>query len=93
MDLNDVFDRFWRKLTKKDSVDSAKYEITIFLPVLSVFGHFFPWIRIFRIVSGFLSDPDPDSGKQVPSGSGKKPGSETLKSSGAVHMVLWSMAP
>ena len=72
MDLNDVFDRFWRKLTKKDSVDSAKYEITIFLPVLSVFGHFFPWIRIFRIVSGFLSDPDPDSGKQVPSGSGKK---------------------
>ena len=43
--------RFWRKLTKKDSVESAKYEKTVFLlipePVHAVFGI-------------FSMDPDPD---------------------------------
>ena len=54
--------RFWRKLTKKDSVESAKYEKTVFLlvpvPVHAVFGIFFHGSG-----SGFSSDPDPDSGK------------------------------
>ena len=58
--------RFWRSLTKKYSVESAKYEIKKCLLVLTFFD-FFSWIRIwiFRIGSGFgfLADPDPDSGK------------------------------
>ena len=69
--------RFWRKLTKKDSVESAKYEKTVFLlipePVHAVFGIFFHGSG-----SGFSSDPDPDSGKKFDPDPGKKPGSETL---------------
>ena len=39
--------RFYRSLTKKDSVDSAKYERTnFFSSCTSVFGRFFSWIRI-----------------------------------------------
>ena len=41
--------RFWRSLTKKDSVESAKYEMQIFSFCTSVFGQgvFFSRIRIF----------------------------------------------
>ena len=64
--------RFWRKLTKKDSVESAKYEKTVFLlipePVHAVFGIFFHVSG-----SGFSSDPDPDSGKKFDPDPGKKP--------------------
>ena len=60
-----------------DSVESAKYEITTFSTCTYSFWTFFPWIRIriFRIGSGFLSNPDPDLGQKVRSGSGsgKKP--------------------
>ena len=52
-----------------------------FLLILIVLGRFFHGYRsgFFRIGSGFSTDPD--SGKKVRSGSGKKPGSETLHSS------------
>ena len=51
---------FWRNLTKKDNVESAKYDIKFFLLELTVFWRFFHG-------SGFsVSDPDffanPDSG-------------------------------
>ena len=36
-----VFIRFWRNLNKKDSVESAKYEIKNVLPVLKVLERFF----------------------------------------------------
>ena len=38
----------------------------IFFLVLKFFGRLFSWIRIriFRTGSGFLADPDPDSGKK-----------------------------
>ena len=65
--------RFWSNLTKKDSVESAKYEIKKCLLVLTVLGRFlririliFPdRIRIFGR-SGF------GLRKKVRSGSGKK---------------------
>ena len=67
--------RFWRNQTKKDSVESAKYEIILL--------HLYSFLDIFFIdpVSRFLPDPDPDSGKKVRSGKSrirKKTGSETL---------------
>ena len=66
--------RFLMNLTKKGSVESAKYEINKnFLLVLTVLGRFFHGSG-----SGFSADPDPDSGEQIRSESGKKPGSETL---------------
>ena len=46
--------RFWRSLTKKDSVESAKYDIQIFSSRTSVFGRFFT--DPDRVFSG--SDPD-----------------------------------
>ena len=66
--------RFWSNLTKKDSVESAKYEIQFFSTFTPVLGRFFHRSGFFRIGSGFLADPysekksDPD----------KKNGSETL---------------
>ena len=64
--------RFCRSLAKKDSVDSAKYEIikkfSLYLSFWTVFfmdPDFPVWIWIFRIGSGFLADPDPDSGKKT----------------------------
>ena len=45
---------------KKDSVESAKFEINKFSTCT--------WIRIFRIRSRFLADPDPYPGKKVWSG-------------------------
>ena len=45
---------------KKDSVESAKFEINKFSTCT--------WIRIFRIGSRFLADPDPYPGKKVWSG-------------------------
>ena len=44
-------------------VENAKYEINFFLvvPVPTVFGRFL-WIRILRVGSGFLANPD--SGKK-----------------------------
>ena len=75
--------RFWRNLTKKDSVESAKYKINKFSNCTFSFtvGPFFmdPDTDFYRIGSGFSADPDPDSGKKVRSGSGKKKlGSVTL---------------
>ena len=69
--------RFWSNLTKKDSVESAKYEINKkkIMLVLTVLGCFFSsWIRIYF----FGSDPDfrplriRTKKKEVRSGSGKK---------------------
>ena len=74
-----VMIRFWRSLTKKDRVQSDRYEITLFFAIfILVFG------RFFTDPDFYGSDPDlygsdPDSGKKV--GSGKKPGSETLEKS------------
>ena len=60
---------FWRNLTKKDSGESAKYEIQFFLLLLQ-FMTFFSRIRIRifpdrirnfgRSGSGFWADPYPD---------------------------------
>ena len=49
MIFNEYIDpRFWRNLTKKDSIERAKYEITNFPLVLTVLGHSFSsWIQIF----------------------------------------------
>ena len=62
--------RFWRSLTKKHSVKSARYEIpiTFFSTFTLVLERFFSQrnrVRIFRIGSGFLADLDPDSEKKV----------------------------
>ena len=65
--------RFWSNLTKKDSVESAKYEINKFILVLTVLGRFFSWIRIricpdrIRIFgrSGLRKEFDPDPGKKT----------------------------
>ena len=48
-DLNDVLIKFWSYLTKKDSVQSSKYEIKILstCTVLTVLRRFFSWIQIF----------------------------------------------
>ena len=56
--------RFWRSLTKKDSVESAKYEFKNFLLVLQFLDVFFHGSGFFRIGCGFLADQDPDSGKK-----------------------------
>ena len=75
-----VLIRFWRSLSKKDSVERAKYNIQFLFYFYSCFGTFFMdtdpdcsgsdpdfWpIRIRTLEK--KSDPDP----------GKKPGSETL---------------
>ena len=51
----------------------------------NIFFYFYPSFRtffhgsgFFRIGSGFLADPDPDSEKKSDPDPGKKPGSETL---------------
>ena len=69
--------RFWRKLTNKDSVESVKYDITIYFTSTQFFK-FFPldpdfsdWIPIFVQSGSGLR-------KKVQSKSGKTPGSETL---------------
>ena len=66
----------WRSLTKKDLVESARYEIEIFLYFYPSFSFFFQGSesRFFLSGSGFLPYPDPDSEKKVwsESGSGKK---------------------
>ena len=54
--------RFWRNLTKKDSVVSAKYDIYIF----------FTWTYIFLGVFFMDLCQDPDPEKKVRSGSGQK---------------------
>ena len=75
-----VLIRFWRSLTKKESVKSAsvemKYNIcSSFTPVL---GRFFHGSGFFRIGSGFLADLDTNSKNTSDPDPGKKPGSETL---------------
>ena len=56
--------RFWSNLTKKDSVESAKYEkykkIMLVLTVLGCFFFFMDLDLFFRIGSGFSTAPDPD---------------------------------
>ena len=46
-----------------------------------VLGHIFHGSGFFRIGSGFLADPDPDSGKKFDPDPEKKPGSKTLQPS------------
>ena len=60
---------FWRSLTKKDNVKSARYEIykknSTLTPILGRFFHGSgSRSGFFRIGSGFLPDPDPDSEKK-----------------------------
>ena len=68
--------RFWRNITIKDSVESAKYEIKKVFYLYLHTVHFFSWLRIFRIGSGFLANPDPE--KNSIRIMKKKTGSETL---------------
>ena len=61
---------FWRSLTKKDNVKSARYEIykknSTLTPILGRFFHGSgSRSGFFRIGSGFLPDPDPDSEKRM----------------------------
>ena len=75
-----VLIRFWRSLTKKDSVMSARIETeNLFSSFTPVLGPFLYGSRsgFFWIGSGFLADPDPDS-KKVLSESRKKTGSKTV---------------
>ena len=52
-------------LTKKDSVKTVKYNIFFyFYPSFKTFFHG-SGSGFFRIGSGFLADPDPDSDKKV----------------------------
>ena len=56
--------RCWKSLTKKDSVESAKYEIQFFSTFTPVLGRFFHRSGFFRIGSGLRekkSDPDPSA--------------------------------
>ena len=52
--------RFWGSLTKKENVKSAKYEINKKIILKIQFMDLFSQIRIriIRIGSGFLADPD-----------------------------------
>ena len=69
---------FWSNLTKKDRVESAKYDIIFLLLLLTVFGRFF-------VDPDYLADPDWDSGKESPIRIRTKgPGSETLHT---VHRI------
>ena len=61
-----VLKRFWRSLTKKDSVKSARYNMYIkFFSTLTQVGRFFHGSGYFQIGSGFLADLDPDSEKKI----------------------------
>ena len=50
----------------------------IFSTLNPILGRFFHGSGFFRIGSGFLADPDPDSEKRLIRIREKKPGSETL---------------
>ena len=78
--------QFWRNLTKKDSVESAKYEIKKCILVLTVLGRFL-WIRI-RI----FPDRIRIFGR---SGSGKNYGSETMTvgTVTAYRYQFWQLIP
>ena len=74
-----VLKRFWRSLTKKDSVKSARYNMYIkFFSTLTQVGRFFHSSGYFRIGSGFLADLDPDSEKKNSYQDPEKNRSETL---------------
>ena len=73
-----VLIRFWRSLAKMDA-KSARYEIKHYFYFYHSFMTFFhgSGSRFFRIRSGFMADPDPDSEKKGLIRIRKK-GSETL---------------
>ena len=75
-----VLIRYWRSLTKKDSVKSATYKIYNFFYFYSCFRTFFHRFGsgFFPIVSGFLADPYSDSRKKSDPDPGKKTGSKRL---------------
>ena len=62
-----VFDQVLEELDQKGSVGIAKYNI-----FKKILGRFFHGSGFLRLGSGFLTDPDKDSGKKVSSGSGQK---------------------
>ena len=66
--------RFWSNLTKKDSVENAKYEIKKISTFTHIFRTFFhgSGSGFFRIGSGFSADPDLDARKKVLYGSGSE---------------------
>ena len=66
----------WPKKTVLRVLDK-KYNI--FFYFYPSFRTFFHGSGFFRIGSGFLADPDPDSEKKSDPDPGKKPGSETLE--------------
>ena len=74
----------WRKLTKKESVKIARYDIPVPYKIFFYFNSSFRTVFFYgsgflRIGSGFLAHPDPDSErKSDPDPGRKKPGSETL---------------
>ena len=69
-----VLIRFWRSLPKRTMlrVLDMKYNIFFYFPILGRFFHG-SGSRFFRIGSGLLADPDPDSEKKVIRIRGKKP--------------------
>ena len=75
-----VLIRFWRSLTKKYSVESAKYEIQFLCTLTPVLRRFFhgSGSRVFRIGSGFLANPNLEKKTDPDSGGGEKNRSETL---------------
>ena len=68
-----VLIRFWRSLTKKDSVRVLDMIYKIFSTLTLVLGRFFHGSGFFRIGSGFLADPYQDSEKKSGPDTGKKP--------------------
>ena len=56
---------FWRNLIKKDSFESAKYDIIFFTCTYRF------WAFFHGSGSGFLADPDLDAGKKPQNGSGQ----------------------
>ena len=75
-----VLIRFWRSLAKKDSVKNLVLDMkyNFFSTFALVLGRFFhgSGSGFFRIVCGFLADPD--SEKKSDPDPGKKTGSEAL---------------
>ena len=72
-----VLIRFWRSLAKKESVKNLVLDMkyNFFSTFALVLGRFFhgSGSGFFRIVCGFLADPDPDSEKKSYPDPGKEP--------------------
>ena len=68
-----VLIRFWRSLAKKESVKNLVLDMkyNFFSTFALVLGRFFHGSGFFRIVCGFLADPDPDTEKKSDPDPGK----------------------